>query len=174
MMSTRLFSVLSVVVLAFLAVGCGPKMDPYKVTLTANDSIKDSSVAVHVIGINKNDFPLWDSYSMSKYWSPADTLHKNPAVATTILFDAKNLRTQAIAIDDAHWKMWRDYGATHLFILANLPGFKEDRPGNADARRQISAIDNLVYEDGFWGIKEVQLDVTHDGIRLCTPLKQKN
>jgi len=148
--------------------GCCPKLKPFQVTVIADESIRGYTVAVHLVGVNPQDNNRWTNYSMTKYWAPGDTLHNQQGVYTKILFDPTSQTTQALTREDPVWDTWLKYGATDLFLVANLP-LKEDHAGNADARRQIIPINNCRYFDELSG-HSVTLRLTKDGIRLETPL----
>jgi hypothetical protein len=151
-------------------VGCGPQMTPFKVVVEADPSLQGKSVAVHIVGVNAKDLDAWNTYPMSKYWAPGNTFHESATVYDKILFDATRPNVQTLDIPSEYWKKWMAEGDTYLFVLANLPGFHEDRAGAADARRQVIDINNSVYENNL-SSHEVKVLVTGDRIRVLTPLK---
>ena len=75
-------------------------------------------------------------------------------------------RAAELARADAKWNKWMAQGATHLVVLADLPGARQDRAGTQDERRQIVPLDQC-----HWPKKATNLivQVQRSGINVLTP-----
>jgi hypothetical protein len=136
----------------------------YTVEVGLDDSLKDSSVLVDIVGVNPMGLPRWESYDMGKYWQAGDSL-RHDADKITMSFVSGQALSQTVTNKDPHWDKWKAAGVTQLLILADLPGEQESRPGNQDARRQILSLDRCNWPSGTTKIK---LLVQHSGISVVT------
>ncbi len=97
------------------------------------------SIEVHVIGVSDKDFHLWNTYAMSKYWQPGDRLREGSD--KYVMRFGEGLPSKQVLKNDAKiWRTWHKAEATHLVILADLPGTYSDQPGNDDPRRSLVPI----------------------------------
>ena len=78
---------------------------------------------------------------MTEYWGSADALRAS-ARKVTFEFSAPDA-PQGISPKDAIWKDWLGTGATEVLVLADIPnlGRRDDKPGDADARRRSLPLD---------------------------------
>ncbi len=132
-----------VVFLAFLLVtasGCGG----LQVGVRVDDSLRDISTEVHLVGVTEEEYQKWAHYSMSKYFSPGDGLRESATslgYSYVMKFGAGHPALQRPSVRDSlTWRRvqerWSQRGAKYLFVLADLAGFS-DRPGEQDPRRLI-------------------------------------
>ena len=74
-----------------------------------------------------------------------------------------------LVITDAIWQKWLSKGATHLVVLADLPGsFSQDLPGNQDPRRHSESLDKCHWADK---TTLVSFQVRQSGVELLTPTR---
>ena len=176
MKATSLVS--SVSLAALLAVGavflsgcssCKPgkpgKPKPYHVTVNLDQSLQQASVLVDLVAANAASLPRWEAYSMSKYWKDGDAM-RNDADKVTLSFISGRALSNELARADAKWNKWMAQGATHLVVLADLPGARQDKAGTQDERRQIVSLDPC-----HWPKKTTNLivQVQRSGINVLTP-----
>jgi hypothetical protein len=168
----------SVSLAAFLATGavflsgcssCKPgkpgKPKPYHVTVNLDQSLQQASVLVDLVAANPGSLPRWEAYSMSKYWKDGDPM-RNDADKVTLSFISGRALSNELARADAKWNKWMAQGATHLVVLADLPGARQDKAGTQDERRQIVPLDQC-----HWPKKTTNLivQVQRSGINVLTP-----
>lgn len=152
--------VLTLLLLAVLS-GCYKK---FNVVVTADDSIRDTTVEIDLVGINRGDVPGWNSIKMTEYWTPDNTKRKN-AKKYEMKFVASGPRQQTLKKNDNIWKLWKSNGVTHLFILARLPGYHDNLDGIADDRRTMVRL-----EKKCWGMfdSKIEIRVNSDNVTCIT------
>lgn len=119
----------------------------YTIDVTLDDSLKNSSVIVDVVGVNTPGLPRWQAYDMAKYWREGDSL-RHDADKISLNFVSVQTLTNAVSSKDPHWKKWKGEGVTDLLVLADLPGPQTSHPGNEDARRLILPLDECNWPSG--------------------------
>ena len=67
---------------------------------------------------------------------------------------------------DAKWNKWLAQGASHLVVLADQPGARQDKPGTQDERRQIIALDPCHWPNR---TTNLTIQVQRSGINVLTP-----
>jgi len=157
--------------LLFLAGGCtsAPQAKNFNIKVTLDPALVGSSLQVDLIGANPiSDLPKFESYSVSEYWKPGDTL-RHDATKAVLAFGQGRPTTQTLSSTDPVWKKWLQTGALHLVVLVDLPGIPADRAGNADPRRLILPLDGAQ-----WNRKTDTLEilVQESGVRLQTSPKK--
>jgi hypothetical protein len=137
----------------------------YHVTVNLDQSLQQGSVVVDVIAVNPAGLPRWEAYSLNKYWKEGDPLRAD-ADKVTFSFVSGQTLTNSLGKLDARWNKWLAQGATHLVVLADLPGGRVDKPGTQDERRQIVTLDPC-----HWPKKTTNLmvQVQRSGINVLTP-----
>ena len=158
--------------LAVVVTGCSSckpgqpgKPVPYHVTVNLDQSLQQGSVVVDVIAVNPASLPRWEAYSLNKYWKEGDPLRAD-ADKVTFSFVSGQTLTNSLGKLDPKWTKWLAQGATHLVVLADLPGGRVDKPGTQDERRQIVTLDPC-----HWPKKSTNLlvQVQRSGINVLTP-----
>ncbi|MFH0879675.1 MAG: hypothetical protein V2A34_08180 [Lentisphaerota bacterium] len=94
------------------------------------------SVEVDIIGVSAEEEHLWETYSMTAYWSPGDRLRSDAHKIVMRFGDGLPI-SQTLGANNSIWRAWRRNGAVTLFILADLPGAYSDQSGDTDPRRKI-------------------------------------
>ena len=142
--------VLELLLLGLLAGGCSRS-----VTVVASDPICKKSVEVHLVGVNRFEKDLWETMSMTDYWTPGNQLRKSAKEYTYVIQYGQGPCEVELGKKDPVRSIWKKRKAEYLFILADLPGVYTDSPGNADARRlRLPAIASKR-----WGIRKKKIDL---------------
>src|SRR6267143_6159836 len=139
----------------------------YEVKVSLDPSLLQASVVVDVVGVNAVSLPRWENYSMSQYWKAGDAL-RNDADKVTLSFVSGNSPTNRLARTDPKWTSWLAKGATHLLVLADLPGAPADKPGNQDARRYILPLGRCWWPNK---TKTLTVQVHKSGPEILTPTR---
>jgi hypothetical protein len=105
------------------------------VTVTASDSICKKSVEVHLVGVNRFEKDLWDTTSMTDYWTPGNQLRKSAEEYTYVIQFGRGPCEIVLDKKSPVLKAWKTRKAEYMFVLADLPGVFTDSAGNADPRR---------------------------------------
>jgi hypothetical protein len=141
----------------------------YDIQVTLDQSLKDSSMRVDLVGVNPASLPSWQAYSMTKYWQTGDAKRADAQDKFTFDFVSGKSLTNVFSSTNALWKKWAARGVTHVVVLANLPGAaRTDNPGNQDPRRQILPLDKCYWANG---TKALNLLVQQSGIEVLTPTR---
>jgi hypothetical protein len=137
----------------------------YHVTVNLDQSLQQGSVVVDLIAVTPAGLPRWEAYSLNKYWKEGDPLRAD-ADKVTFSFVSGQTLTNSLGRLDARWNKWLAQGATHLVVLADLPGGRVDKPGTQDERRQIVTLDPC-----HWPKNSTNLlvQVQRSGINVLTP-----
>ena len=130
--------------LPLAGVGCGG-MGRFDVEVTLEHRVFQTelatipSVEVNLIGVNISEQPVWNSYSMTKYWTPDDPLRTTAVKqeqAKVLTFGDQPPFQQSLSRTNIAWDTWRARGAAYLFAVVNYPrSVPQERAGDADARR---------------------------------------
>jgi hypothetical protein len=137
----------------------------YTIEVTLDESLKQASVPVDVVGVNAASLPRWQSYPMSEYWKPRDSM-RTDADKVELNFAAGQALTKSLDIKDPKWEQWKKKGVTHVLILAYLPGAHVDKEGAQDSRRQILPLDVCHWPDD---TEKLTVLVKRSGIDPITP-----
>lgn len=138
----------------------------YNIQLNLDPSLSDASVAVDLVGVTPLSLPRWTDYSMRKYWEPGDEMRQG---ADKVTFTMGNgVSAQTLAISNAKWQQWLGAGVTHVLVLADLPGVREDKPGVKDDRRVDLALGKCLWLDG---TTNLVINVKRSGLEVATPVR---
>jgi hypothetical protein len=141
----------------------------YNIQVNLDQSLKDSSMIVDLVGVNPSSLPSWEAYSMTKYWQHGDAKRADATDKFTIDFVSGKSLSNTLNSTNALWAKWLARGVTHVVVVANLPGApRADVPGNQDPRRQI-----LPLESCYWakGTNTINVLVQQSGIEILTPTR---
>ncbi len=164
---------LMVLLAGLLMTGCsGPKA--YTIRVSLDEGLKSAetgnypSLEVDIMALNPNQAGRLRNYSMSKYMQPDDDVRKDFASVRQLMqFDKDNNQPKEFKSTDPKWEKWLKEGAQELYILVNLPGRHEDKPGSEDSRRQI-----LPLERKRWSNADViEVVVKRSSLFIPTPMK---
>jgi hypothetical protein len=162
-----LSATLAVAVLGLVGCATAPQPRSYTVKVNLDPALAGSSLQVDLIGANPvSDLPKLQTYSVTSYWTPGDTLRRDSA-KVTLAFGQGRPMTQMLDINDPIWQGWLKTGAQQLVVLVDLPGIEADKTGGTDPRRLILPLDAAQW--GSSGILEIQIQ--ESGARLLTPKK---
>ena len=132
------------------------------------------SVEVNFIGVNANEFPVWNQYSVNKYWMPEDP-QRVTAVrqgqSQVITFGEQPPFRQIVSRTNPVWDKWKSKGATYLIALCNFPRVSQDQAGNADVRRVVLPLEKRLWSGYFWGRRRLSFEVSPRGIVCRTAPK---
>ncbi len=166
-------SIALISVLAVCLSGCASckpgvpgKPQAYEVKVNLDPSLLQKSVVVDLVGVNSLGLPNWENYSMSDYFGKAGNAMRHDADKVTLSFVSGNSLTNSLARTDPKWTSWLAKGATHLLVLADLPGAHADKPGNQDARRQILPLGRCEWPNK---TKTLIVQVHQSGLEILTP-----
>ena len=135
--------------------GCSSMRGSRPVNVTASDPICSKSVEVHLVGINSSEKDLWETMSMTDYWTPGNQLRKSAQEYTYVIKFGQGPCMVTLGKKDPIRRTWKNRKIEYMFVLADLPGVFTDSPGNADARRmQLPATNSKR-----WGFRDKKIDI---------------
>lgn len=143
----------------------------YSIEVKVDDSLKNSSVVVDLVGVNSLSLPRYEGYDMGKYWKAGDVMRRDADKLVLNFVSATEL-TKTVAITDAQWTKWNGNGATHLMVLADLPEDPTDKqvskPGDQDPRRQKLSLNECDWPDKTTALR---VFVKRSGVEVLTPVR---
>src|SRR5213596_4065587 len=74
--------------------GKAGKPKAYHVTVNLDESLKQGSVLVDLVGANPANLPRWESYSMTKYWKDGDPMRVDADKVTLSFVSGKSLTNE--------------------------------------------------------------------------------
>lgn len=146
---------------AFMGCSGAPKAKPYTLSFEPSQSVSGMSIQVDVIGVTSVDLNDWQSCSVDKYWEPGNPMRADAVKKTLQISGSK---PAILNESDVVWADWiQSRGATHLVIIANLPG--QFSPGASDPRRKIIPLDKRA-----WNLKDgiIRVDVRESRLEFRT------
>jgi hypothetical protein len=155
--------------LMLVAVGCGTtkpgKPVAHAITVVMDSSLQGQRVLVDLVGVNPSQKRQWEEKSMTEYWGSADAL-RSSARKVTFEFTSPD-KPQGIPAKDPIWKEWLGTGATEVLALADIPnlGRRDDKPGDADARRRVLPLDAKRWAKG---TKELRIILKRGGLEVVS------
>jgi len=171
MKTTRFnYCLLGLLLFGILTGGCNVISGSRSVNVTASDAICKKSVEVHLVGINSSEKDLWETMSMTDYWTPGNQLRKSAKDYTYVIQFGRGPCTVTLGKKDPIWRTWKNRKVGYLFVLADLPGVFTDMAGNADARRlQLPAVNSKRWG---WRTKKIDIRIEESNIVSLTVPKQ--
>ena len=144
------YCVLGLPLLGLLTGGCSSAL-----SVVASDPICNKSVEVHLVGVNRFEKDLWETTSMTDYWTPGNQLRKSARQYTYVIQFGRGPCEASLDKKDPIRKAWKERKAEYLFVLADLPGVYADSVGNADPRRLcLPAVGS-----NRWGLRKKKIDI---------------
>jgi len=152
--------------------GCStPTLKVANVTVTAEQSLRDPGgklplVEVAVIGVSENDVREWNEYKVDSFFSGSDP-RRTAAMPFTknLIFREEDSGPKTIAANDPIWQVWKERGATRLFILANSKNLSAGS-GGPDMRRK-----ELPFTTDRWKTSQIDIAITGGGIDVRTKIE---
>ncbi|MFM9996873.1 MAG: hypothetical protein ACKVU4_13860 [Phycisphaerales bacterium] len=147
----------------------GPSMGKYNIELTLAPDVASAPggpppISVDIVGLNDTQVGAWSGYRISRYWSPGDRLRSEAAsfrVGRT--FGPSSPGPQTLARTDPVWATWKQNGAMHLCVIADLPGAQS---GDTDLRRIVIPLDQRR-----WDVETIKITVYRSQLMCTTPWK---
>lgn len=134
--------------------------------VTASDAICNKSVEVHLVGVNRFEKDIWETMSMTDYWTPGNQLRKSAQEYTCVIKFGTGPCTKSLSKKHPIRKIWKGKNAEYLFVLADLPGVYTDSIGNTDPRRlRLPAIHS---KDWGWRTKQIDIRIEEGNIVSLT------
>ncbi len=168
---------MSLVGLMVLALGgcCTGGMMHRNIKLTLGKSLQQknvstSSITIDLVGVNSSDYQRWYNYAMTKYFTAGNTLRAG-ATKASVHFTPGGPAAITFSKHNPIWKQWKSQGDSHLFILASLPGLRQDLPGPEDSRRLILPFNRCRWPGS---AHPIQVAVKNSGLVCLTPPKAKH
>ena len=144
------------------------KPTKYNIQVNLDPALKDSSMEVHLVGVNAGNLQTYMNYSMTDYWKKKkDDLREGGDKRVLSFLDGTTL-SQTLTNSDPIWTGWLKKGVTHVMVFSNLPGAPADKPGAQDPRRQVL---NLSQCKWVKKTKTLTVDVKRSGIEIRTPIR---
>ncbi len=170
---TRVLGVVVFAVVVVLGVGCsnGNAAGRYDITLQLGSSVGGAdgtsipSLEADLVGVSDFDMERWSNHSMTEYFRGQDTLRAE-APRHTVQFSSESPDPKTLDAKDPIWETWKQRSATHVFVLINLPGVRDDRAGDQDARRLI-----LPLAKNRWSSREILIEVQRSGLVPLTRVR---
>ena len=140
----------------------------YNIQVTLDPALKDSSMEVHLVGVNAGNLQTYMNYNMTDYWKKKnDDLREGGDKRVLSFLDGTTL-SQSLTNTDPIWTGWLKKGVTHVMVFSNLPGSPENKPGAQDPRRQVL---NLSPCKWVKKTKTLTVEVKRSGIEIRTPIR---
>jgi len=173
MNASKVAAVVLVGLMAVVGVGCGkPKMGVYNITVTPDASLSEggtgrlAQLEVDLVGVKESDAAMWRDYKVDSYFSGNDALRSGAKEYTkTMTFSEAKKGAQTLARNDGIWKVWRDRGVTHLFILASSKNLRGTGGGPELRRKELPLTTNR------WKTEKIDIVVKNSGIDCPTPME---
>lgn len=168
-------SLLKVVLLATLVGfasflgGCSnkPRMGRYNIEVSLDPTLATSaavpSIEVDIVGVSPTRAAVWDAQSLNNYFAAAN-MERQTADRHTMTFGAGATGPQTLSSSDDVWDKWMAGGATHVYVLASLPGVSTDAPGEADPRRLVLPLNTQHWERG----QTIKVEVRRNSLEALT------
>ncbi|HYE63420.1 MAG TPA: hypothetical protein VD997_15620 [Phycisphaerales bacterium] len=166
----------AVVMMSFTLGGCStPTLKVANVTFTPEQSLRDPNgklplVEVAVIGVSENDAREWNEYKVDSFFAGNDPRRAAAKPFTKdLVFTNDDAAAKTIAANDPIWQVWKERGATRLFIFANSKNLRSGE-GGLELRRK-----ELPFTSDRWKTNQIDIAVTSGGIDVRTkmePLKK--
>lgn len=133
----------------------------YKLKVVADANfVATTTVQVDLVAANAADLPRWQNLAVDSYRGGGKDVY-------SMSFGQGKPSTQALEADAGLWERWLARNATHVFVIATIPGMlSEGAMGPADARMVELPLDDCRWE-GSPGMLKVSLGAT--GLRVESP-----
>ncbi|TVR52423.1 MAG: hypothetical protein EA425_05000 [Puniceicoccaceae bacterium] len=125
-------------VLVLLLAGCATTPPPIQpaFNLVVDPAYAGASIQVDLVGVNASEVARWRTKSVNDYFSPGDPFRAT-AERKSFLMGPDGEDAPVLAANDPIWQRWQRRDVSFIVVLADLPGYMEDREGAIDSRRLI-------------------------------------
>jgi hypothetical protein len=131
--TSRIVLSLAAAALLFLFAGC--QTLTFDFTSSVDPAYKGASIEVDLIGINTSEIAVWNAKSIDDYFTSGDPFRAS-VPKKTFYFGEGQPEIARLPSSDPIWREWEAKGATHILVLADLPGYTIPM-GGVDLRRQL-------------------------------------
>lgn len=172
-MTSRVLALVLLMTCLAVCGGCGggKSAGRYDITLQLGSSVGGAdgraipSLEADLVGVSDFDMERWSNHSMTEYFGGQDTLRAE-APKHTVQFSNESPDPKTLDDKDPIWDIWKQRSATHVFVLINLPGVREDRAGDQDPRRLI-----LPLAKNRWSSRQILIEVQRSGLVPLTRVR---
>ncbi len=105
---------------------------PTVVVSVASDVVATKTVSIDIIGVREVEHYFWDEKPVDVYWRPGDPDRTKAVKYEMRDFDRRN--PQELDKGDPKWDMWEQNGIRYLFVIADIPGVRDDRKLDLDLK----------------------------------------
>lgn len=105
---------------------------PIVVVSAASNVVADKTVSVDIVGVREVEHYFWDQKPVDVYWRPGDPDRTKAVKYEMREFDKRN--PQELDKRDSRWDMWEQNGVRYLFVIADIPGVRDDRKLDLDLK----------------------------------------
>ncbi len=147
--------------LALFLSGCGVTILQPGFTTQVAPSYQGASIQVDLVGVNNSELPAWNAKPIDDYFAAGD-MFRASAPKVTLNFGAGESDVKALSASNPIWKQWNSKNATHVMVIADLPGYTVPM-GGVDLRRQIIPLSSDKWAKS---PPEISIQITPTGIIL--------
>lgn len=134
----------------------------YAVNFELDRELNGASVELNIIGVTERTRGQWQNLLVDNYFGSAR--QKNTIDKEVIHFN-QNLNIKNLSILSPVWERWEKMGATHIYVIASIPGVTSDLRGENDPRVQLIPLSYC-----YWKVRDINFVVQSSGLRLLTPM----
>jgi len=98
---------------------------PIVVVSAASNVIAEKTVSVDIVGVREVEHYFWSQKPVDVYWRPGDPDRTKAVKYEMREFDKRN--PQELDKRDPKWDAWEQNGIRYLFVIADIPGVRDDR-----------------------------------------------
>lgn len=102
------------------------------VVVSAASNVMGKTVSVDIIGVREVEHYFWDQKPVDVYWRPGDSDRTKAVKYEMREFDRRN--PQELDKRDPKWDAWEQNGIRYLFVIADIPGVRDDRKLDLDLK----------------------------------------
>jgi hypothetical protein len=103
-----------------------------------------ASIQVDLVGVNNSELATWNAKPIDDYFAAGDAFRAS-ASKVTFQFGDSQPAVQSLPVTDKAWQQWKAKGASHVVVIADLPGYTLPM-GGVDLRRQIIPLQSDKWE----------------------------
>lgn len=105
---------------------------PIVVVSAASSVAAGKTVSVDLVGVREVEHYFWKQKPVDAYWRPGDPDRTKAVKLELREFDKRN--PQELDKRDPKWEAWEQNGVRYLFVIADIPGVRDDRKLDFDLK----------------------------------------
>lgn len=105
---------------------------PTVVVSATSNVAAGKTVSVDIVGVREVEHYFWNQKPVDVYWRPGDPDRTKAAKLELREFDKRN--PQEVDKGDPKWDAWEQNGVRYLFVIADIPGVRDDRKLDFDLK----------------------------------------